>query len=284
MRLNVNIPAMTLRITDARNKPRCIVMKEINERIVSFFDRMSQGRDDVLDEDPILNYEQLCRQESVLRLLEVSQSGLLLDIGCGNARDLVRLSDYAERLVGIDISRGMLKEGRKKLAAQCMADSVDLVLADATQLPFRDGVFSKCVCSEVIEHIPNYPRAIAESRRVLTSGGSIVISTPNWLSAYGAWRFILEKTIMHSSKSAHPFDAWNTKTKLVSSVEEAGYSLRATRGACYIPSHLVYYLPRFLKRMLVKLIGRVEDPLAKSVDWAGYMIVLSAIKPPSERS
>jgi SAM-dependent methyltransferase len=50
-------------------------------------------------------------------------------------------------------------------------------VADAQELPFEDHSFDGIVCSEVLEHIPNPKKAIAEMRRVLVPGGFVVLTT-----------------------------------------------------------------------------------------------------------
>jgi SAM-dependent methyltransferase len=47
-----------------------------------------------------------------------------------------------------------------------------------TQLPFDAGVFDSCLCSEVLEHIPDDAAAVAELARVLRPGGRLLLSVP----------------------------------------------------------------------------------------------------------
>lgn len=51
------------------------------------------------------------------------------------------------------------------------------IVADARELPFQENTFEGIVCSEVLEHIPDPARAIAEMRRVLIPGGFVVLTT-----------------------------------------------------------------------------------------------------------
>ncbi len=50
--------------------------------------------------------------------------------------------------------------------------------ADVQALPFRDGVFDAVKATEVLEHVPDVARALAECRRVLRPGGHVVITAP----------------------------------------------------------------------------------------------------------
>jgi SAM-dependent methyltransferase len=60
------------------------------------------------------------------------------------------------------------------------------VVADCTQLPFRDGAFGATVCSEVLEHVENDQMAIAELARVMEPGGSACITVPHRTFYYAA--------------------------------------------------------------------------------------------------
>lgn len=107
--------------------------------------------------------------------------GRILDVGTGTGAAL-RLA--AERfpqaeLVGVDVSRAMIEEGRRLLPG-ALAGRVRLELADAASLPFRDGEFDLVLLQNMI------PFA-AELARVTVPGGTLVVAftsgpeTPIWV-------------------------------------------------------------------------------------------------------
>ncbi len=53
------------------------------------------------------------------------------------------------------------------------------VVADCTELPFKEGSFANAVCSEVLEHVEGDRKAVGEIARVLTSHGSLVLTFPH---------------------------------------------------------------------------------------------------------
>lgn len=61
---------------------------------------------------------------------------------------------------------------------------VRFVRGDATRLPFADAAFDAVTMFDVIEHVPDDARALAEALRVLRPGGYLLLSTPN-----ERWRF-----------------------------------------------------------------------------------------------
>jgi SAM-dependent methyltransferase len=99
----------------------------------------------------------------------------VLDLGCGDGRQTVLARDAigAGAVVGMDWSSGAL--GRASRTAVPFVQGA----IDGRDLPFRDGAFSTVIFSEVIEHLVDTDHAIAEIGRVLTSGGTLLISTPN---------------------------------------------------------------------------------------------------------
>jgi len=52
------------------------------------------------------------------------------------------------------------------------------VKADASEIPFRDDYFDALVCSEVLEHLPSPPQVLKEARRVMKSGGTLLVCVP----------------------------------------------------------------------------------------------------------
>lgn len=76
-------------------------------------------------------------------------------------------------------------------------ENIKFVCGDATKLPFEDESFDGITMFDVLEHIPNHQKAIAEAKRVLRPHGYILISTPN-----ENWRF----PYYHFMKSWCPTD------------------------------------------------------------------------------
>lgn len=97
--------------------------------------------------------------------------GRLLDVGCGPGLYLRDIYDAGRptRLVGVDLSAGMLKEAHSADAS--------LAVADAQRLPFRTEIFDTALCMHVLHHVPHIPSAVAELRRVVRRGGSVLVST-----------------------------------------------------------------------------------------------------------
>ena len=111
----------------------------------------------------------------------------LLDIGCGSGLYFPAMHDIADEIVGIDISDGMLK------AAQELVDkkgykNIKLQNASAEELPFDDDSFDAVIGFDVLHHVPNIKKAMAEANRVLMPGGKFASIEPNVLNPI-VWLF-----------------------------------------------------------------------------------------------
>lgn len=108
----------------------------------------------------------------------------VLDIGCGRGTllGIIRNLRRPSRLVGVDVASDTASY-MEKLGMQGYA-------ADASAgLSFADASFDVVVCGEVIEHVVNTDRLVAEVYRVLRPGGVMILTTPNL--AYAINRIVL---------------------------------------------------------------------------------------------
>ena len=106
------------------------------------------------------------RLERCLTALAAAR-GTLLEIGCGAGRNLRAFAHYRPDLTlqGVDISRQALAEAR------AAGGPIRYALGDAGALPYADGTFDIVVLFDVLEHVPDVDRAVAEIARVLRPGG-----------------------------------------------------------------------------------------------------------------
>ncbi|MEO7330021.1 MAG: class I SAM-dependent methyltransferase, partial [Minicystis sp.] len=95
----------------------------------------------------------------------------LLDLGCGEGATLFHLGE-PEGAVGVDLFEDKIALARKALP-RCT-----FVAASALDLPFEAGSFDHVLVRDVIHHIPEPARLIAEVRRVLAPGGRVDVLEP----------------------------------------------------------------------------------------------------------
>jgi ubiquinone/menaquinone biosynthesis C-methylase UbiE len=104
------------------------------------------------------------------RLWRDVAAGRLLEIGVGTGKNMPHYPKGA-RVVGMDISPRMLRKAAVK--AQHLSANIDLILADAQRLPFRDGAFDGAAATFVFCSVPDPVTGLQEVTRVVRPGGRV---------------------------------------------------------------------------------------------------------------
>ena len=115
-------------------------------------------------------------RKKVLQLVSDKNPKTVLDIATGTG-DLAILmtKTSAERIVGLDISAGMLDVGRKKIESQKLSDKIDMILADSENMPFENDTFDAITVAFGVRNFETLEKGLAEILRVLKPNGIFVI-------------------------------------------------------------------------------------------------------------
>lgn len=109
----------------------------------------------------------------------------ILDFGCGSGYGSAELSASARFVDAVDTSRDAINHA----ASRFREDNLHFNSIDPQQaLPFPDGTFDAVVSFQVIEHVADDDRYIAEARRVLAPGGRLLLITPNRAHRLFPWQ------------------------------------------------------------------------------------------------
>lgn len=113
----------------------------------------------------------------ITRLLELGVSGRVLDIGCGPGHIPLQLVTQKRELevVGVDLSKSMLKIAEEHKAVCAHGDRVEFQVADAKGLDFPDDSFDTVCSNSILHHIPDPVPFLREAWRVLKPGGVFLI-------------------------------------------------------------------------------------------------------------
>jgi phosphatidylethanolamine/phosphatidyl-N-methylethanolamine N-methyltransferase len=123
--------------------------------------------------------------------MNMAPDDLVLDLGIGTGVSLNYYPKDRGKIVGIDLSSGMLREARKKIREQDRHNTV-VFQADAMRLPFGDNTFDHVFISHVISVVSDPYCLVREAQRVARQGARIVIvnhfqSTNRFLAMLEKW-------------------------------------------------------------------------------------------------
>lgn len=123
----------------------------------------------------------------------VGKGDRVLDMGCGGGRHAFALYRRGADVVALDMDEAELKDVAGMFAAMLEAGQVPLgataiaLRGNAYALPFDDASFDRIIAAEVLEHLPEDGRAMAELFRVLKPGGLIAVTVPRWGPELVCW-------------------------------------------------------------------------------------------------
>ncbi len=100
--------------------------------------------------------------------------GRILEVGVGTGISLPGYSPQ-NRIIGIDISKEMLRKARQRVAELSLTNVEKLEVMDAEHLSFADASFDVVVASHVISTAPNPEAALDECARMLRPGGEMIL-------------------------------------------------------------------------------------------------------------
>ena len=116
------------------------------EAVEQMFDNIAPEYD-ALNHILSLDIDRLWRRRAVRKAIDSDRDVSVLDVACGTGDFSIALARYSSRakVTGVDISEGMLAEGRKKVSKAGLDERIGMLTGDCESLPFGDGVFD-AVC------------------------------------------------------------------------------------------------------------------------------------------
>jgi ubiquinone/menaquinone biosynthesis C-methylase UbiE len=145
-----------------------------SKRSGASYDRMSRWY------DRIAGSTEKKYQKFGLLMLDVTEGEKVLEIGCGTGNSLIslaRIIGVTGKIIGMDISEGMLVIAGRKLEQTAISSQVGLCRGDGTKLSFASNSFDAIFMSFALElfDTPEIPVVLRECRRVARSEGRICV-------------------------------------------------------------------------------------------------------------
>ncbi|PHS51930.1 MAG: bifunctional demethylmenaquinone methyltransferase/2-methoxy-6-polyprenyl-1,4-benzoquinol methylase UbiE [Lutibacter sp.] len=115
-------------------------------------------------------------RKKVVKIIEASNPDSILDIATGTGDLAINLAQTkASKIIGLDISEGMLKVGRNKIKKLQLNNTIDMVLGDSEKIPFEENSFDAITVAFGVRNFENLEKGLSEIYRVLKTGGTFVV-------------------------------------------------------------------------------------------------------------
>ena len=144
------------------------------EQVAQMFDTISSEYDNL---NRVISFGvDVSWRKKMVRMIASRNPKTLLDVATGTGDLAILLSGIkTERIVGLDISSGMLEIGRRKIATKNLSDRIEMVLGDGEKIPFEDNTFDAITVAFGIRNFENLEAGLSEILRVLKPNGQFLI-------------------------------------------------------------------------------------------------------------
>jgi demethylmenaquinone methyltransferase / 2-methoxy-6-polyprenyl-1,4-benzoquinol methylase len=144
------------------------------EQVAKMFNAIS-GRYDFLNHFLSFGIDIGWRKKAI-RLLSQYNPKTILDVATGTGDFAIEaLALNPNKVIGIDISEGMLEVGRKKIHAKGLGGKISLQQADSENIPFPDNSFDAVIVAFGVRNFENLDKGLKEIFRVIKTDGTLVV-------------------------------------------------------------------------------------------------------------
>lgn len=144
------------------------------EQVTKMFDTISKEYDGL---NRVISFGiDIKWRNKAVQLVADTNPNIILDIATGTGDLAINLAETnAEKIIGLDISEGMLNVGKEKILNKSLQDRIEMVVGDSENLPFEDNTFDAITVGFGIRNFETLEKGLAEILRVLKPGGIFVI-------------------------------------------------------------------------------------------------------------
>lgn len=115
-------------------------------------------------------------RKKVVKIVRAAKATQILDIATGTGDLAINLAQIRHsKIVGLDISEGMLSVGRKKIEKLQLNNQIEMVIGDSENIPFKNNTFDAITVAFGVRNFENLENGLSEILRVLKKGGIFVV-------------------------------------------------------------------------------------------------------------
>ena len=209
----------------------------------------------------LYNEQHVVESASELPFITFNENNLILDIGSGRGEQMQYLtSNYGIICVGIDIVPFKLS---------------NFIVAEASNLPFRDDIFDITYSLGVIEHLKVTQEAVEESIRVLRFGGQALHSVPNMFSLHT----FIERPLCNLifKKWSVGFEQSFTPKKIKQIFYDCGFRKIQQKIVTRSKGRSIYRLSK-IESIIYQTIKKIDNLMLKIIPHWGFFLFTYAIK------
>lgn len=168
------------------------------EQVEQMFDTISGNYDGL---NRVISFgSDISWRKKVLRLVLETAPDSILDIATGTGDLAIKFAkkSTASRIVGLDLSEGMLSVARNKISGTALQEKVSFIKGDSEALPFEDDSFEAITVSFGIRNFEHLDAGLSEINRVLKKRGLFVIletSVPSRTPFRQGYRFYTKRIL-----------------------------------------------------------------------------------------
>lgn len=144
------------------------------EQVATMFNNISKNYDGL---NRVISFGIDVRwRKKVVKLVSKNNPQQILDIATGTGDLALMMSQLnPKKIIGLDISEGMLEVGKQKVAKANLSDQIEMMVGDSENMPFDDNTFDAITVSFGVRNFANLDKGLTEIRRVLKPNGTFVI-------------------------------------------------------------------------------------------------------------
>jgi demethylmenaquinone methyltransferase/2-methoxy-6-polyprenyl-1,4-benzoquinol methylase len=144
------------------------------EEVAEMFNNISE-KYDYLNHLLSMGIDKLWRRKAV-KILKEYNPKKVLDVATGTGDfAIAALKLKPDSVIGVDISKGMIKKGNEKLCRKGIQDKVVLQIGDSEKLDFKDDTFDGLTVGFGVRNYEDLEKGLSEMKRVLKPGGVAII-------------------------------------------------------------------------------------------------------------